>query len=121
MVPDRPCKMQLMSVKHQNLLPRVNEMFTQYATLDDVVEMVEREFNEKISRHAVQTYKNMHWKRRLDRVDEQKRMMIRVAAVVGEEGLAAGVNAMIWESLQRMSVAELTNFKKVLNDGEKVN
>jgi hypothetical protein len=40
--------------------------------------------------------------------------------IIGEDGLTAGVNALLWQALQSMTVPQLTAFKKVLNDAEKV-
>jgi hypothetical protein len=46
--------------------------------------------------------------------------MTAISEIIGEDGLTAGVNALLWQELQGMTATQLMAFKKVLNDGAKV-
>jgi len=117
---DQACKLQILSAKHPDLLQVVDTMFEKYATVLDVRRMVERKYHEDVGETAVSTYKKKHWQVRMDMISERLTTMKAVSKLVGEDGLSAGVNALLWESLQQMTPTQLMAFKKVLNDGEKV-
>jgi hypothetical protein len=117
---DQACKLQLLSVEHPDLLQTVDAMFDKFATLRQVHDMIEHKYHEDAGITAVSTYKKEHWKRRKDAICERKNAMTAISELVGEDGLTAGVNALLWESLQAMTVPQLMAFKKVMNDGEKV-
>ena len=82
--------------------------------------MIERKYHENVGLTAVRSYKQKHWQVFKDMVREQKAAMIAIAEIIGEDGLTAGVNALLWQELQGMTATQLMAFKKVLNDGEKV-
>jgi len=117
---DQACKLQILSVEHPGMLQTVDTMFDKYATVLEVRRMLERKYRVVLGVTAIRGYKKNHWKARKDAVSERVTAMKSVSTLVGEEGLTAGVNALLWESLQEMSVPQLMTFKKVLNDGEKV-
>jgi hypothetical protein len=117
---DQACKLQILSVKHKDILVAVNGMFSQFATLDQVREMIELNYHEKIANSTISRYKKKHFNAHLERVREQKNFMRAVAQLVGEDGLTAGVNALLWQGLQTMTMAQLVSFKKVMNDAQKV-
>lgn len=113
-------KVQILSVKHKGLLQAVDRMFDEFATLKQVQEMIVRDYGEKISWYAVKTYKNHHWKVQKEKLEERKRTMKLFADLIGEDGLSAGVNALLWQALQTMTPTQLLAFKRVANDTEKV-
>jgi hypothetical protein len=117
---DQACKLQILSAKHPDLLQAVDAMFDKYATVLAVRRMIEHKYHEDAGETAVSTYKKKHWQVRKDAVMERVTAMKAVAQLVGEDGLTAGVNALLWESLQEMTATQLMAFKKVLNDGAKV-
>jgi hypothetical protein len=82
--------------------------------------MIERKYHETIAESSISNYKKKHWNTHLEMVRERKAAMRGVAEIVGEDGLNAGVNALLWEGLEEMTVPQLMSFKKVLNDGAKV-
>ncbi len=120
MAKDQACKLQILSVKHPALLHVVDTMFEKFATVPQVRRMIERKYHEDVGATAVRSYKQKHWQVHKDMICERKTAMKAVSQLVGEDGLTAGVNALLWESLQEMTVPQLMAFKKVLNDGEKV-
>ena len=120
MAKDQACKLQILSGKHPDLLVTVHKMFKKFATLEQVQEMIACKYHETIAETAIAFYKKKYWNTHLRMVREQKAFMLGVAEIIGEGGLVAGVNALLWESLQGMTVPQLTAFKKVLCDGEKV-
>ena len=117
---DQACKLQILSVKHPNLLAAVNDMFRAYASLEEVRLMIERTYHEEIAKSSISRYKKKHWDTHLESVRERKVAMRGVAEIVGEDGLTAGVNALLWESLQEMTATQLMAFKKICNDSAKV-
>jgi 2-phosphoglycerate kinase len=117
---DQACKLQILSAKHPDILVAVNIMFSKFATLEQVREMIERKYHETIAESSISNYKKKHWNTHLEMVCERKAAMRGVAEIVGEDGLTAGVNALLWEGLEEMTVPQLMSFKKVLNDGAKV-
>lgn len=120
MARDQASKIQILSAKHRDILLVVDEMFNKFATMRQVQELIEHKYHEKISLTAVSTYKKKHWQVRMDMISERLTTMKAVSKLVGEDGLTAGVNALLWESLQEMTPTQLMAFKKVMNDGEKV-
>jgi hypoxanthine phosphoribosyltransferase len=117
---DQASKIQILSAKHEGLLLVVDRMFDKFATLQEVQEMIERKYHEKISETAVSTYKKKHWKVQKDKVRDQKTTMKAIAEIIGEDGLDAGVTALLWQALQTMTPPQLIALKKVLNDDKKV-
>jgi len=117
---DQACKLQILSAKHPDLLQAVDAMFDKYATVLAVRRMIEHKYHEDAGVTAVSTYKKSHWQVRQDGICERLTAMKAVAKLVGEGGLTAGVNALLWESLQEMTAPQLMAFKKVMNDGQKV-
>jgi hypothetical protein len=117
---DQATKIQILSVKHLDLLQVVDRMFDKFATLKQVQVKIERTYHEDIALTSIRTYKRKHWKLQKDMVREQKATMKAIAEIIGEDGLTAGVNALLWQALQTMTPPQLITFKKVLSDGEKV-
>jgi hypothetical protein len=117
---DQASKIQILSAKHGGMLLAVDKMFDKFATLQEVQEMIERNYHEKVSLVAVNTYKKKHWKVQKDKVQEQKTTIKAIAQIVGEDGLGAGVTALLWQALQTMTPPQLIALKKVLNDDKKV-
>jgi len=117
---DQACKLQILSAKHPALLQAVDAMFEKFATIPQVRRMIERQYHEDVGVTAVTKYKHKHWQVFKDMVREQKAAMTAIAEIVGEDGLTAGVNALLWQELQGMTATQLMAFKKVLNDGQKV-
>jgi hypothetical protein len=101
-------------------LLEVDKMLDKYATLQEIQDMIECRYHEKISSCAVSTYKRKHWKVQKDKVREQKTTLKAIAELIGEKGLDAGVTALLWQALQTMTVPQLIGLKKVLNDDKKV-
>ncbi len=120
MAKDQACKMQILSAKHPDLLQVVDKMFEKFATALKVHQMIERQYHENVGLTAVRSYKQKHWQVFKDMVREQKAAMVAIAEIIGEDGLTAGVNALLWQELQTMTPTQLMAFKKVLNDGQKV-
>ena len=120
MAKDQACKLQILSAKHPDLLLVVDKMFDRYATALQVHQMIEGKYHENVGLTAVRSYKQKHWLEFKNMVREQKAAMKAIAETVGEDGLTAGVNALLWQELQGMTAAQLMAFKKVLNDGAKV-
>lgn len=120
MARDQASKIQILSAKHEGLLLVVDRMFDKFATLQEVQEMIERKYHEKISSTAVHTYKKKHWKVQKDKVREQKTTIKAIVQIVGEDGLDAGVTALLWQALQTMTPPQLIALKRVLNDDKKV-
>lgn len=120
MAKDQACKLQILSAKHPDLLAAVNGMFSTYATLEEVRLMIERKYHEEIAKSSISRYKKKHWNTHLESVRERKAAMRGVAEIVGEDGLTAAVNALLWESLQEMTATQLMAFKKICNDSAKV-
>jgi hypothetical protein len=117
---DQATKIQILSVKHPDILLAVDSMFEKYANLSQVQRMIEKKYHETVCLTAIRTYKQKHWRVWKNMVREQKATMVAIAEIIGEDGLTAGVNALLWESLQEMTTPQLMAFKKVMNDGEKV-
>jgi sulfur relay (sulfurtransferase) DsrC/TusE family protein len=117
---DQACKLQILSVKHPDLLHVVDTMFEKFATVPQVRRMIERKYHEDVGATAVRSYKQKHWQVFKDMVREQKAAMTAISEIIGEDGLTAGVNALLWQELQGMTATQLMSFKKVLNDGAKV-
>jgi sulfur relay (sulfurtransferase) DsrC/TusE family protein len=117
---DQACKLQILSVKHPDLLHVVDRMFEKFATVPQVRRMIERKYHEDVGLTAVRSYKQKHWQVFKDMVREQKAAMTAISEIIGEDGLTAGVNALLWQELQGMTATQLMAFKKVLNDGAKV-
>jgi hypothetical protein len=117
---DLACKLQILSAKHPDILQAADGMFNRFATVLQVRQMILRKYHEDISDTAVRNYKQKHWQVFKTMVREQKAAMKAIAEIIGEDGLTAGVNALLWQSLQAMTPQQLMAFKKVLNDGEKV-
>ena len=120
MAKDQACKIQILSAKHEDILLAVNKMFDKFATVLQVHQMIERKYHENVGLTAVRGYKQNHWRVFKDMVREQKAAMVAIAEIIGEDGLTAGVNALLWQELQGMTPTQLMAFKKVLNDGAKV-
>jgi hypothetical protein len=117
---DQASKIQILSAKHKDLLLTVDKMFDRFATLQEVQDMIEQKYHEKISSGAISTYKKKHWKAQKDKVREQKIALKAIAELIGEDGLDAGVRALLWQALQTMTPTQLIGLKKVLNDDKKV-
>ena len=120
MAKDQACKLQILSVKHPDLLQVVEAMFEKFASIGQVRRMIAHKYQEDVGVTAVSNYKRSHWRVFKDMVREQKAAMVAIAEIIGEDGLTAGVNALLWQELQGMTAQQLMAFKKVLNDGEKV-
>jgi hypothetical protein len=116
---DRASKIQILSAKHDGLLLAVDKMFDKFATLQQVQEMIERKYHEKLSCGAVLTYKTRHWKVQKDRIREQKAAMKAIAQLVGEDGLSAGVMALLWQALQTMTPPQLIALQRALDNHQK--
>ena len=95
-------------------------MFDDYASLEQVLQMIEREYHEKVSTQAVETYKKRHWQVQKDRIRDQKAFLTAIAEIIGKDGLDAAVNALLWQALQTMTPPQLIALKKVVNDEKKV-
>jgi hypothetical protein len=95
-------------------------MFSKGATVGQVRDTIEHKYGEKIANSSVDRYKTKHLDPQKAMVGGQKAVIGRVTRKIGEKGLTAGVNALLWQSLQEMTVPQLTALKKVLNDGKKV-
>jgi hypothetical protein len=117
---DQASKIQILSVKHRGLLQAVDRMFDDYASLEQVLQMIEREYHEKVSTQAVETYKKRHWQVQKDRIRDQKAFLTAIAEIIGKDGLDAAVNALLWQALQTMTPPQLIALKKVVNDEKKV-
>jgi hypothetical protein len=117
---DQACKLQILSVKHPDLLQVVDKMFDKYATVPQVRRMLERNYHEDVGETAVSTYKKNHYNVHKRMIREQKAAMEAVVEIIGEDGLDIAVNALLWESLQEMTAAQLMAFKKICNDSAKV-
>jgi hypothetical protein len=117
---DRASKIQLLSVKHPGLMMAVDTMFEEFGTLQGVSDMIERVYHEKASRSAVSTYKQKHWKVWKDKIQETVTSMRAISRLVGEDGLTAGVRALLWQALQTMTPPQLISLKRALNDDKKV-
>jgi len=117
---DQATKIQILSVKHPGLLHAVDTMFEKYSTLLQVQRMLEREYHEEIALTSIRTYKQKHWWVFKHMIREQKAAMKAVNELVGEDGLTAGVNALLWQELQGMTATQLMAFKKICNDSAKV-
>jgi hypothetical protein len=117
---DQACKLQILSAKHKDLLQVVDKMFDRFATVLQVHQTIERKYHENVGLTAVRSYKQKHWQVFKDMVRGQKAAMTAISEIIGEDGLTAGVNALLWQELQGMTATQLMGFKKVLNDGEKV-
>lgn len=120
MAKDQACKLQILSAKHPDLLQAVDGMFNKFYTVLQVHRMIERQYHENVGTTAVRSYKQNHWQVFKDMVREQKAAMTAIAEIIGEDGLDAGVNALLWQELQSMTPTQLVGFKKVLNDTAKV-
>ncbi len=120
MAKDQACKLQILSVKHPDLLHVVDTMFEKFATVPQVRRMIERKYHEDVGATAVTKYKHKHWQVFKDMVREQKAAMTAISEIIGEDGLTAGVNALLWQELQGMTAAQLMAFKKICNDSAKV-
>lgn len=120
MARDQASKIQILSVKHRGLLQAVDRMFDDYASLEQVLQMIEREYHEKVSTQAVETYKKRHWQVQKDRIRDQKAFLTAIAEIIGKDGLDAAVNALLWQALQTMTPPQLIALKKVVNDEKKV-
>lgn len=120
MAKDYATKIQILSAKHRDILLEVDAMFEKFLGLSQVQRMIERNYHEQISLSAISTYKQKHWRVWKDMIREQKAAMVAIAEIIGEDGLTAGVNALLWQSLQTLKPTQLMAFKKVLQDGEKV-
>jgi hypothetical protein len=94
-------------------------MFDDFATLHQVQQMIERDYHETISDKAVRTYKRRHYKVQKDRIQEQKDTMKGIAEIVGEDGLSAGVMALLWQALQTMKPTELIALHRALDNHAK--
>jgi len=117
---DQALKLEILSVKHPGLLRKVDDMFSNFATRLQVVEMIKREYHEDAGMSAVSNYKLTHWNVEQKQIQEQTTAMRAFAKVVGEDGLEAGVNALLWQSLQTMKPTLLIALKRALNDDKKV-
>jgi sulfur relay (sulfurtransferase) DsrC/TusE family protein len=117
---DQACKLQILSVKHPDLLQVVEAMFEKFATVPQVRRMIERRYHEDVGQTAVTKYKHKHWQPFKDTVRDQKAAMVAIAEIIGEDGLTAGVNALLWQELQGMTATQLMAFKKICNDSAKV-
>jgi len=111
---------QILSAKHRDILLAVDGMFEKFAGLRQVQRMIERNYHEEISLTAIRTYKQKHWRLWKDMVREQKAAMTAISEIIGEDGLTAGVNALLWQELQGMTATQLMAFKKICNDSAKV-
>ncbi len=120
MAKDQACKLQILSVKHPDLLHVVDTMFEKFATVPQVRRMIERKYHEDVGATAVTKYKHKHWQVFKDMVREQKAAMTAISEIIGEDGLTAGVNALLWQELQGMTATQLMAFKKICNDSAKV-
>lgn len=120
MARDQAVKLQILSVKHKGLLHAVDTMLSEYASGRAIQEMIERVYHEKISIKAIGKYKNTKWKVYKDKVREQKIFFTAISEIIGENGLTAGVQALLWQALQTMTPPQLINLKKVLNDDTRV-
>ena len=116
---DRASKIQILSAKHDGLLLVVDRMFDNFATLKDVQEMIERDYHEKLSCGAVLTYKTRHYKVQKEKIQEQKTALKAIAKLVGEDGLSAGVMALLWQALQTMTPPQLIALQRALDNHEK--
>jgi hypothetical protein len=117
---DQACKLQILSVKHPDLLHAVDTMFEKFASVPQVRRMIERKYREDVGATAVTNYKKKHWRAWKDMVREQKAAMTAISEIIGEDGLTAGVNALLWQELQGMTATQLMSFKKICNDSAKV-
>ena len=120
MAKDQATKIQILSAQHKDILLVVNSMFDKFATLRQVQETIQRDYHETVCLTAIRTYKQKHWKVWKNMVREQKATMVAIAEIVGEDGLTAGVNALLWQELQTMTPTQLMSFKKICNDSAKV-
>ena len=120
MAKDQACKLQILSAKHKDLLQVVDKMFDRFATVLQVHQTIERKYHENVGLTAVRSYKQKHWQVFKDMVRGQKAAMTAISEIIGEDGLTAGVNALLWQSLQTLTPTQLMALKKVLNDGAKV-
>ena len=120
MAKDQACKLQILSAEHPDILQAADAMFDKYLNVGQVRRMIERVYHLDVGDTAVRTYKQKYWQARKDAINERLTAMKAVSQLVGEDGLTAAVNALLWESLQEMTVPQLMAFKKVMNDAQKV-
>ena len=120
MAKDQACKLQILSAKHPGMLLAVDKMFDKFTTRLQVVQMIEREYHEDVGMTAISNYKVNHYNVQQSMIREQKAAMKGVSQLVGEDGLTAGVNALLWQELQTMTPTQLMSFKKICNDTAKV-
>ena len=120
MAKDQACKVQILSAKHSDIIQAVDKMFDKYATPLQVYRMIARVYHEDVGLTAVRNYKKKHWQVFKDMVKEQKAAMTAISEMIGEDGLTAGVNALLWQELQGMTAIQLMSFKKICNDSAKV-
>lgn len=120
MAKDQACKLQILSAKHPDILQAVDAMFNRFHTVLQVHQMIERQYHEFVGLTAVRSYKQNHWQVFKDMVREQKAAVQGIAEIIGDDGLSMGVNALLWQELQKLSAPQLIAFRKVLNDSEKV-
>lgn len=120
MAKDQACKLQILSAKHPDILQAVDAMFNRFHTVLQVHQMIERQYHEFVGVTAVRKYKQNHWQVFKDMVREQKATVKGIAEIIGDDGLSMGVNALLWQELQKLSAPQLIAFRKVLNDSEKV-
>jgi hypothetical protein len=116
---DRASKIQIFSAKHKGILLAVDEMFDKCATLRQVQEMIERDYHEKLSCGAVLTYKNRHYKVQKEKILAQKTALTAITELVGEDGLTAGVMALLWQALQTMTPPQLIALLRAMDNHEK--
>ncbi len=115
-----PCRLQILSAKHKDILHAVDKMLDKYASALKVHSMIARVYHEDISLNAIRNYKIKHWQVFKDMVQEQKAAMTAISEMIGEDGLTAAVNALLWQELQGMTATQLMAFKKICNDSAKV-
>jgi len=113
-------KLQRLSAKHPDIIFVSDQMFEKFATAEEVRQMIARKYKEEICYHAVLNYKNNYWKVYKQQVTEKKTAMKSIADLVGEDGLTAGANALLWQALQKMTIPQLMAFKRSMNDADKV-
>jgi hypothetical protein len=117
---DQAVKLQILDGKHPGLLRRVDSMLEKFAGLRQVSEMIKTEYHEDAGHTSVTSYKQKFYQKWRALVQEQKATMKAIAEIIGEDGLEAGVHALLWQSLQTMKPMELIALKRGLNGDKKV-
>ncbi len=77
-------KMRVLDVRHPGLMEKVHAMFAEFWSTQQVKQMIQAQYGERLSRSSVERYKRRHWQARRELVQEMSAALASAPEFAGE-------------------------------------